>query len=86
MPKIDSPKFVKKSPTSRLLWQIDRRRLHLPGGFRGWLIEWDHAECCGADPCCHGDDIWARRRDLVAYQLVIDCRVISYVLYMMQLL
>jgi len=25
---------------------------------------------CGADPCCHGNDIWARRGDLVAYRLV----------------
>jgi len=23
---------------------------------------------CGADPCCHGNDIWPRRRDLVAYR------------------
>jgi len=26
--------------------------------------------CCGADPCCHGNDIFARRGDLVAYRLV----------------
>jgi len=24
----------------------------------------------GADPCCHGDDIWHRRGDLVAYRIV----------------
>ena len=23
-----------------------------------------------SDPCCHGNDIWARRGDLVAYRLV----------------
>ena len=34
-PKIYSPKFAKKSPISRLVWQIDRGCLHLPGGFRG---------------------------------------------------
>jgi len=26
-----------------------------------------------ADPCCHDNDIWARRGDLVAYQLVFLC-------------
>jgi len=25
-----------------------------------------------ADPCCHGNDIWPRRGDVVAYQLVIS--------------
>jgi len=24
----------------------------------------------GADPCCHGNEIWPRRGDLVAYRLV----------------
>jgi len=24
----------------------------------------------GADPCCHGDEIWARHGDPVAYRLV----------------
>ena len=38
-----------KSPISRLVWQIDRRCLHLPGGFRGWPIHWNHAKCYGAD-------------------------------------
>ena len=28
-------------------------------GFSGWLIQWNHAKCCGADPCCHGNDILA---------------------------
>jgi len=28
------PKICTKSPISRLLWQIDRRCLGLPGGFR----------------------------------------------------
>ena len=43
----------------------------LLGGFRGWLIQWHHAKCCGADPCCHGKEIWARRGDPVAYRLVL---------------
>jgi len=24
-----------------------------------------------ADPCCHGNDVWPRRGDLVAYRLVL---------------
>jgi len=61
MPKIYSPKFGTKSPISRLVWQIDQRCLGLPGGFRGWPIQWNHAKCSAADPCCHGYEIWARR-------------------------
>jgi len=59
-----------KSPISRLVWQIDRRCFGLTGGFQGWQIQWNHAKCCEADPCCHGNEIWARRGDLVAYRLV----------------
>jgi len=49
------------------------RCLGLPGGFGGWLIQWNHAKCCGTDPCCHGNEneIWARRGDSVAYWLVL---------------
>ena len=57
MPKIYSSKFGTKSPISWLVWQIDRRCLGLLGGFRGWPIQWNHAKCCGADPCCHGNEI-----------------------------
>ena len=64
------PKICIKSPINQLLWQIDRRCLGLLGGFRGWPIQWNHAKCCGADTCCHGNEIWARRRDPVAYRLV----------------
>ena len=59
-----------KSPISRLAWQIDRRCLGLLGGFQWWPIQWNHAKCCGADPCCHGNNIWPRRGDLFAYRLV----------------
>ena len=59
-----------KSPISRLVWQIDRRRLGLLGGFRGWSIRWNHVQCCRADPRCHGNDIWPRHGDLIAYRLV----------------
>jgi len=58
------PKICTKLPISQLVWQIHQRCLGLPGGFRGWPIQWNHAKCCGANPCCHGNDIWARRRDL----------------------
>jgi len=57
------PKICTKWPISWLLWQMDWRCLHLPGGFRGWSIQWNHAKCCGTDPCCHVYDIWARRGD-----------------------
>jgi len=43
----------------RLVWQIDRKCFGLLGGFRGWPIQWNHAKCCGADPCCHGNEILA---------------------------
>jgi len=42
------PKIIRtKSPISQLVWQIDRKCLGLPGGFRGWRIQWNHAKCCG---------------------------------------
>jgi len=65
------PKICTKSPISRLVWHIDWRCFGLPGGFRGWPIQWNHAKCCGADPCCHGNEIWARRGHPVAYRLVL---------------
>jgi len=51
------PKIHTKSPISRLVWQIDRRCLGLLGGFRRWPIQWNHAKCCEADPCYHGNEI-----------------------------
>jgi len=69
-PKLYSQNFGKKSITG-LVWQIDRRCLDILGGFQGWPIQWNHTKCCGADPCCHGNDIWARRGDLNAYRLVL---------------
>jgi len=58
-PKSYSPKFGTKSPISRLVWQIDQRCLGLLGVFWGWPIQWNHGKCCGADPCCHGNEILA---------------------------
>jgi len=40
-------------------------------GFRGWPIQWNRAKCCGADPSCHGNEIWAMRGDPLAYRLVV---------------
>jgi len=66
-----TPKICTKSPITRLVWQIGRRCLGLPRGFRGWPIQWNHTKCCGADRCCHGNEIWARRGDPFAYRLVL---------------
>jgi len=52
------PKICTKSPVIWLVCQIDQRCLGLLGGFRGLPIQWNHAKCCGADPCCHGNEIW----------------------------
>jgi len=62
-PQILLPKICTKSPISWLVWQIERRCLGLLGGFWGWPIQRNHAKC-GADPCSHGNEIWARRGDL----------------------
>jgi len=51
------PKICTKSPISWLVWQIDPRCLGLLGGIRRWPIQWNHAKCCGADPCRHGNKI-----------------------------
>ena len=48
-----------KLPINRFVWQIDRKCLGLLGGSRGWPIQWKHVQCCGADPCCHGNEIRA---------------------------
>ena len=70
------PKICIKLPISRVVWQIDWRCLGLPGGFRGVPIQWNHAKCCGAHPCCHGNEIWARRGDPVAYRLVVGANLV----------
>ena len=54
-PKIEYRKCYTKSPISRIVWHTDGRCLHLPGGFRRWPIQRNHAKC-GADPCCHGNE------------------------------
>ena len=59
-PKFTPQNFDKIWPISRLVWHIEWRCLCLPGGLRGWPIQWNHAKCCTADPCCRGNDICAR--------------------------
>jgi len=39
-------KFWQKWPITRLVRQINRRRLGLLGGFWGWWIQWNHTKCC----------------------------------------
>ena len=37
----------------------DRPEMFAPTrGFWGSPIQWNHAKCCGADPCCHSNEIW----------------------------
>jgi len=67
------PKICTKSPISRLAWHIERRCLGLPGGFRRWPIQWNHAKCCGADPCCH-----ATKFGLGACRLVYTLSCFTY--------
>jgi len=83
-PKIYFPKFAKKLPISRLVWKINWRCLGLLGGFRGWPIQWNHAKCCGADPCCHGNEIRARCGDPSAYRLVCWFNQHSLIVYWRQ--
>jgi len=39
-------------------------------GFSGMADSMEPCKCCGADPCCHGNEIWARRGDPVAIGLL----------------
>jgi len=65
------PKICTKLPISWLVWHIDQSCLDLLWVL-GMAIQWNHAKCCGADPCCHGNDIWARQGDPVAYRLIVQ--------------
>jgi len=57
----------------------DRPEMFRPTrGFSGWPIQWNRAKCCGADPCWHGNEIWARHGDPVAYRLVVMCYYDTY--------
>jgi len=44
-------------------------------GFSGMADSMEPCKMLGADPCCHGNEICARRGDPVAYRLVVyNCR------------
>jgi len=59
-PKIDSPKFWHKINYNSVR-TADRTEMFAPTtGFRGWPIQWNHTKCCGVDPCCYGNEIWAK--------------------------
>jgi len=49
-PKIYCPKFGTKSPISQFVWQRDRKCFGLLGGFRGCLIQWNHAKMLWGRP------------------------------------
>jgi len=75
--------FCTKSPAHWLVWQIDWRCLGLPGGFWGWPIRLNHAKCCGANSCCHGNEIWAEIQSpsgLSCNVRLFGCRMVLEVL------
>ena len=49
-------------------------------GFSGMADSMEPCKMLCANPCCHGNDIWARRGDLVAYKLVTIIVVCYYVM------
>ena len=67
------PKIFKKSSISRLVSQIDGRCLGLPGrgeGFGDGRFNGTVQNFVG--PTLHGNEIWARRGDPVAYRLLLS--------------
>ena len=75
-PKIYSPKFGTKSPISRLVRMADRpETFGSTRGFSGMADSMEPCKMLWADPCCHGNEIWARRGDPVAYRLVVNVYV-----------
>ena len=47
-------------------------------GFSGMADSMEPCKMLWADPCCHGNEIWARRGDLVAYRLVLfNCLILT---------
>jgi len=41
-------------------------------GFSGMADSTEPCKMLWADPCCHGNEIWVRREDPVAYRLVVS--------------
>jgi len=63
-----SPQRTKFTPQNlhKIAYQsacmADRPEMFEPTrGFSGMADSWNHVKCCGADTCCHGNEIWARR-------------------------
>ena len=62
-------KNLHKSHISRLVWQIDRRCLAYQGIFGDGRFN-GTMQNVETDPCCHVNEVWARRGDPFAYRLV----------------
>jgi len=65
-PKIYSPKFAQNRLYGQLVWKIDRM-FGPTSGFSGT----EPRKMLWGRPCCHSNEIWAKRGDPVAYRLVI---------------
>ena len=69
-PKIYSPFFHKIAYKSACM--ADRPEMFGPTrGFSGMADSMEPCKMLWADSCCHGNEIWDRREDPVAYRLVI---------------
>ena len=65
------PKISTNSSISWLAWQTDRPEMFGPTrGFSGMADSMEPCKMLWAHHCCHGNEIWARRGDPVAYRLV----------------
>ena len=71
-PKIFSRKFAIAQNRLKSACMTDRPEMFGPTrGFSGMADSMEPCKMLWADPCCHGNDIWPRRGDLVAYRLVL---------------
>ena len=71
-PKFTPQNLHKKSPIYKSTCMADRPEMFGPTrGFSGMADSMEPCKMLWADPCCHGNEIWARRGDPVAYRLVL---------------
>ena len=78
------PKICTKSPISRLVscCMADRPEMFGPTrGFSGMVDSMEPCKMLWGRPCCHGNEIWARRGDPVAYQLVSTLAGMKNIIY-----
>jgi len=54
------PKIWQKTPISPLVWQIDRNICTYHGVFRDGRFNETIPNVVVVDPCCHGNEIWAK--------------------------